>query len=149
MIWLLDVDGVINAQRAGWGREPVHIRVNADYPYTLKYEPKLIKEISLLSKEIDIRWCSTWVPWYQNLNRAFGLDLRPAFTRDRMSYVWEQKVQAARETSPHGLIWTDDEIKYGSFDFDGLLISPDPRFGLRPEDIEQIKEYYARYNSEH
>jgi hypothetical protein len=71
-VWLLDVDGVINASKPGWGGPPVSRRIWANGKHlVVRREPALIARIRELinARAVEVRWCSTWCPWADQLER--------------------------------------------------------------------------------
>lgn len=114
-VWLLDVDGVINANRPGWGAAP---RKGEAYAYsrswTMRWAPALIDRIRELHRSglVEIRWCSTWCAYADQLERLWRLpEFGRAFNEDingRAAAI--AKLAAARAVLAEGrrLIWTDD-----------------------------------------
>jgi hypothetical protein len=159
-VWLLDVDGVVNADRPGWAMAPYRRWVYADGEYRLRWAPKLLQRIRALvhASAVDLRWCTTWCPWAHVLEAAWGLpELPRALTAEQCDrspgQVDTAKVAAARAVRAAGrrLIWTDDtavprvgpilrELTAGG---QGLLIAPASRFGLLPEHMDQIEAFAA------
>lgn len=155
-VWLLDVDGVLNASRPGWGGAPRNgtaYSVGVGYP--MRWAPRLMDRIYALHEahRVEIRWCTTWCDAADQVERLFGL---PRFDR-----VWSHeltgdaaaraKLDAARDVldRQRRLIWTDDT----AVPLDGpvrdeltrsghaLLIAPSPRRGLQPEDLDAIEAF--------
>lgn len=155
-IWLLDVDGVINATRPGWRAAPRSgTTYSAGYPYRLCWAPALITRIHALHRSgaVTIRWCSTWCSDAEEVEHLFGL---PRFDRAwagpiSRNAAAEAKLAEARAVLSHGhrLIWTDDEAvpadgpvrdeltRTGS----ALLIAPIPTRGLQPEHLDTIEAF--------
>ena len=116
-VWLLDVDGVINASEPGWGGPPhkggVWSAVD-QYEYTLHWAPRLIDRIRDLhwNGTVEIVWCTTWCAEADTLERLWSLpSLGRAFTAPlRGSEASAAKLAAARKVLAEGrrLIWTDD-----------------------------------------
>ncbi|GGL41836.1 hypothetical protein GCM10014719_48880 [Planomonospora parontospora subsp. antibiotica] len=73
-VWLLDVDGVINVARPGWGDAP---RSGTAYSgggaYRMRWAPALIDRIRALHRAggVEIRWCSS-----RSVKRTRGVSLR-------------------------------------------------------------------------
>jgi hypothetical protein len=156
-VWTLDVDGVINATKAGWGRGPRHRHV---LTYRLAWEPDLVKAIRDIhtSGLAEVVWSTTWCPDADLLENLWGLPkLRRAWDRyPEGGYVGDLKLNAARQVLAEGnrLIWTDDtetpspevlpDIYREMMDTGrALLIRPKPSRGLRPDDIADIKKFCA------
>lgn len=154
-VWLLDVDGVINASRAGWSSPPHTRTVYAGgFGWKIRWAPQLIQHIRALDDSglVTIQWATSWIDvGVQQLEIELGL---PSFP---LAYLAEDgardhrgaKTGAALEVvrSGHRLIWTDDEAipavgpEREELDAAGaLLIAPSPSRGLRPEHLAQIEE---------
>lgn len=154
-LWLLDVDGVINATRPGWGAAPLRRTVLcAGREWRIRWAPMLTKRIRhlVMTGAVEIQWCSTWCGDTRHLEQALGLpQLESAFVVPQGEYVGDLKVQAARDVHATGrrLIWTDDaEVPlcgplHDRLVSDGraLLIRPDERRGLTPHDMELIEGF--------
>ena len=164
-VWLLDVDGVVNGTgRVGWGSAPRTARVTADgIPYQLRWAPQLITSICALLAVVDVRWATSWIDvGTEDLETAFGLPALPhAYPADASRLNQGRhltqlhraaKTRTALDVVATGrrLIWTDDE----AIPTDGperhllaaagaLLISPDPRRGLREEHLRWIRDFLA------
>lgn len=156
-VWLLDVDGVINAPRAGWDTQPQRSHVTTDgIPFRLSWEPRVVAAIRRLHTTVDsldIRWCTSWCHWAGQLERLWELPrLSRAFHEPINGAALSiAKLAAAREVlaQGHRLIWTDDtevpewgevhdELTAGGR---ALLIAPDDRVGLQPEHLQQIEDF--------
>lgn len=157
-VWLLDVDGVLNANRPGWGAAPRTGYATADgVRYQFRWAPKLISEIRDLGNSglVEINWCTTWCAYIDQIESIFDLPgFSRSFTEDHRDrqLTLETKHLAAMEVIDTGrrLIWTDDDViptsgaLFRSLTAAGsLLISPDWRKGLQPEHIDQIKEFLS------
>jgi hypothetical protein len=62
-IWLLDVDGVLNADKPGRGAPPRRAMAYADGTgWLMRWAPSLIDRIGGLRRAgaVDIRWCTSW-----------------------------------------------------------------------------------------
>ena len=154
-VWLLDVDGVINVRRPGWGAAPFHgVAYTGDIGWRLRWAPALTARIRRLHRDgvLEVRWCSTWCSWPDELARVLrmpGIDLAFGDVVDTSA----AKLGAAHEVLHSGrrLVWTDDvEVPLGGLLFDeltadgrALLIRPDPRSGLTPAHLAAI-EAFAR-----
>lgn len=159
-VWLLDVDGVVNTTRPGWGGAPrrSHVWSGADHTsYVIRWAPALIDRIRDLhvGGEVEVRWCTTWCPEADRLERLWHLPpLLRALDADPMprgADCWPLKLAAARDVlaSGHRLIWTDDEalpqpgaareeLTAGG---QALLIAPRANRGLQPEDLDHIARF--------
>lgn len=153
--WLLDVDGVLNASRPGWGAAPRRgIAVAGAEPWTIRWAPALMRRIRTIhtAGQVEIVWCTTWCPWADQIERLLGLPALGRAWNDEELFgrpALEAKRDAARRALAEGrrLIWTDDDaIPRGPYrvGLDGaLLIEPDPRKGLQPEDLDRIEAFVA------
>lgn len=155
-VWLLDVDGVINANNPGWGAAPRRRSVwssTLSREFTIRWAPSLLTEIRRIHRagEVEIRWCTTWCGDTKELERSLHLPaFEPCWTEYRNGRAGaEAKLAAARAVLAEGrpLIWTDDhEVPLESWDLHAelmaagtaLLIRPDERRGLQPEHIAAI-----------
>jgi len=159
-VWLLDVDGVLNASRAGWGGPPTSRSIVAfDTTWRMRFSPSLIAGIRGLAAAplVEIRWATTWAGHIPDLSRVFALpEFAPAFPmpdgRPTQDLIAPLKLAAALAVVESGrrLIWTDDDaIPDAGPDRDrldaagALLIAPKPSRGLRPEHLDAIAAYTA------
>ncbi|WP_327011038.1 hypothetical protein OHA72_29485 [Dactylosporangium sp. NBC_01737] len=152
-VWLLDVDGVINARKPGWHAAPHHGRAYAaGTAWPMRWAPALTARIRRLhnSGAVEVRWCSTWCAWSDQLERLFRLPPLPcAFTTTADAPA--AKLAAARAVLAAGdhLIWTDDdEVPTAGPLLDeltaagrALLIRPDARRGLTPDHLDEIEAF--------
>ncbi|WP_433076425.1 HAD domain-containing protein [Dactylosporangium sp. CA-052675] len=152
-VWLLDVDGVINVKRPGWGAAPLQGRAYAlGAEWRLRWAPALVQRIRRLHRDgvAEVRWCSTWCAWPGEVERLFKLPgLDRAFGEVPDFSV--AKLAAARTVLREGrrLVWTDDvEVPepgplHDELVRDGraLLIRPDPRRGLQPRHLDAIEAF--------
>lgn len=156
-VWLLDVDGVINASKPDkvWNDIATDYAYGGTGRYYLKWSPTLISRIRdmHLSGRVEVVWCTTWCDYAHNLEKLWELPkLNRAFTDyDENRSVTNVKVMAAHGVLNRGrrLIWTDDdvvprmqhlfadEIDNGN----ALLIGPDEWFGLTKFDIMNIERF--------
>lgn len=156
--WCLDVDGPINASKAGWGRMGTRRHVMG---FRLTWEPKLISAIRDIHTRglAEVVWSTTWCPDADLLENLWHLPkLRRAWeTYPEGNYVGDLKLAAARAALEDGgrLIWTDDMETptpdilsdiYAEMTDTGraLLIRPHYNYGLRPTDIDMIRNFCAK-----
>lgn len=69
-MWLLDVDGVLNATRPGWGSPPRRVSVYADGgDWPMRWAPAIIDRLRGLHQDgaVELRWCGTWCAWADQL----------------------------------------------------------------------------------
>jgi hypothetical protein len=152
-VWLLDVDGVVNAFDPRWEREPLHQDVVDEHGRTflICWAPELLERIRALidAEAVEVRWASTWCGWTEGLERAFGLPALPsAFAVPDGRYVGDVKLAAVRAVLAEGrrLIWTDDmETPEVGPLFDELTADgrafPSAVQGLCPEDMDAIEAF--------
>lgn len=150
-VWLLDVDGVINANRPGWGAAPRRGYAYADgVQWRIRWAPALIGRIRgiHIAGLAEVTWCTTWCSWAEQLERLFGLPPLPRAAVSAGVHAPGEKLAAACEVLTGGrrLIWTDDtEAHEGSLPAGvpdrALLIAPDDRRGLQPEHLDQIDAF--------
>jgi hypothetical protein len=158
-VWLLDVDGVLNAKRPSWHTMPrrAYVADSAGRDWIIRWAPELIARIRKLidAGAVEVRWCTTWCPDADRLEKLWSLpSLGRAFdTVPKSRYVGDLKLAAAREVLASGrrLIWTDDmEVPDFGPLYDeltangqGLLIRPPGREGLSPEHMEVIEQWIS------
>lgn len=157
-VWLLDVDGVVNATRPGWGGAPRKGTAYANgIGYTIRWAPALVDRVRSLRATgvVEIRWCTTWCAFADQIERLWALPpLGRAFVEDiNGTAAAMAKLAAARHVLAEGrrLVWTDDtEVPTAgplfeelTADSKALLIRPSGRCGLQPEDLDAI-EAFAR-----
>lgn len=157
-VWLLDVDGVLNVARPGWGAAPQSgTAYSGGQAYRIRWAPALVTRIRALhhSGLVEIRWCSTWCSDADQIERLLGLP--------RLDRTWHHdispqaaptaKLAAARAVLDQGrrLIWTDDDAIPASGPVRdeltatgrALLIAPMPTRGLQPDDLDTIEAFLA------
>ncbi|WP_047891756.1 hypothetical protein [Micromonospora sp. RV43] len=155
-VWLLDVDGVINASRPGWNAVPWkgYAYENAT-EHKIRWAPQLIARIYELHRAslVEIRWCSTWCAYADQLERLFRLPpLGRAFHDDVRGIAASiAKLAAVRQVlaERRPLIWTDDDETptagplYDELTAGGqaLLIRPRTGRGLRPQHLDAIEAF--------
>ncbi len=157
-MWLLDVDGVINATRPGWSAAP---RRGMAYclgdGYQMRWAPGLVRRIREVAAggDVTVRWCTTWCAEAEQLERLFGLPPLERAWREPISAgaAPTAKLVAARAVLAGGqrLVWTDDDALPGDSAVRealtaggrALLIAPRPNRGLQPEHVEAIASFLA------
>lgn len=156
-VWLLDVDGVVNASRPGWHAAPRVGNASAGgVSFRIRWAPALAQRIRELhrSGRVEIRWASTWNPWVGEIERLLALPpLARAFNEPVTGEGARQaKLAAAHAVLAEGrrLIWTDDEaIPEDRSKLAGaLLIEPLYRQGLQPEDMDRIEAFLSEVPNE-
>jgi hypothetical protein len=155
-VWLLDVDGVINVNRPGWGGLPRRgYAVTGGLVFPMRWAPALIERIRTIQRcdGVEICWCSTWCSDADEIERLMGLPpLDRAWLDERTGPAASAaKLAAARRVlaNGHRLVWTDDaEVPSSGPVYDeltangrALLIAPSPSRGLQPEHLDQIETF--------
>jgi hypothetical protein len=149
-VWLLDVDGVINATRPGWGATPRKQRV---WSKSSKCEFTRIQRIHR-DGLAEIRWCTTWCCDAEVLENQWHLpEMGRSFVEPINGYAASvAKLAAARQVLADGcrLVWTDDaEVSQPGNDLhdeltaggQALLIAPRESRGLQPDDLDRIETF--------
>lgn len=167
-VWLLDVDGVLNASAPGWSGAPVTRTAYAGAAaFRLCFAPALMRRIRAVYERggVEVRWATTWVDHIDQVIRVmhlpgwacafkFGIDGADADTSkhdaDAAKYAAALHVV---ETECRPLIWTDDEAipaegsnAYRRLRLAGprvLLIRPRSSRGLQPEHLDQIHRFLS------
>ena len=84
VVWLLDVDGVINANRPRWHAAPTTRRVaGGGREWVVRWAPALVQRIRqlVMGGVVDVCWCSTWCGDTGHLESALGLPTLPPAPR--------------------------------------------------------------------
>jgi hypothetical protein len=164
-VWLLDVDGVVNARRPAFDAPFAQGHAFVDgVTYRLQWAPALTRYIKSVHKRraAEVRWATTWVDHILQVERLLRLpSLETAFRVREVQGTdgdvdpAELKLRAALhvvEVERRPLIWTDDDAiptsgpdlgRLQDADVPVLLLAPDPYEGLRPEDLTRIDEFLA------
>lgn len=159
-VWLLDVDGVVNARRPAWDQPFAQGHAFVDgVTYRLQWAPALTRYIKSIHKRraAEVRWATTWVDHVHQVERLLRLPaFRTAFTGLGASPAVaapERKLAAALhviEVERRPLIWTDDDAipvagadrqRLEEAETPVLLLAPDPFEGLCPEHVERIDAF--------
>lgn len=166
----LDVDGVLNASFNGakWGQgtrmagvaEPKFDSFGAPagirHRFNMLWNSRLVDALNTL--DVDLAWLTTWradapgvVAPLMGINLK-GRVLPPESGETTFpSIAWkvESLLDDLRHHETERFIWIDDEIDPSiakavkDLHPQGLLIGPDPNWGITPGDIERIKTYLA------
>lgn len=157
-VWLLDVDGVLNATRPGWSAAPRNgTAYGGGHPYRLRWAPALITRIRALHQagSVTLRWCSTWCADADQVERLFAL---PPLERSWTGPISHSAAPAAKLAAAHAvldqghrLIWTDDDAVPTSGPVHdelvatgcALLIAPLANRGLQPEHLDTIEAFLS------
>jgi hypothetical protein len=148
---LLDVDGVLNAPKAGWSRAPSKGWAYAQgQSWKMQYEPQVMAKLRALNSQPAVRilWATTWVGDTEQLEYLFKLPALLSAGLTSMSISDKQKAAAEVVASGDDLIWIDDqaiplsgELWEKLISAKALLIRPKPSRGLRPEDFDKIDAF--------
>lgn len=174
-VWLLDIDGVVNALKPtkterefSWpGAEWVEGRADTfggdQFPITASVP--LLEYIRRVHAEnlVEIRWLTTWGSGAEHLCKLLDLPMfpvqlePPANWRDHRLIWW--KLPEARKvfySEQRPVIWTDDDAAWyvprgtrRSLRRDGmLLITPSEHHGLTATDVEAVDRYIMRSHTD-
>jgi hypothetical protein len=160
-VWLLDVDGVLNVPKPGWSAPPRRSTAYAEgVAWGMRWAPKLVTRIRELhgAGVVEVRWCTTWCPWADQLERMMGL---PALQRSlpddvargpSLPRAGAKLAVAFAVLNEEGrrLVWTDDDAipvqgrdDRRALEADGraLLIAPPYARGLQPAHLDEIERW--------
>ncbi|MDQ1288640.1 MAG: hypothetical protein QG622_2206 [Actinomycetota bacterium] len=161
-VWLLDVDGVVNARHPAWDQPYAQGHAFVDgVTYRLQWAPALTRFIKSVHKRraAEVRWATTWVDHVHQVERllrlpAFHTAFRGLGTSPAVGAP-ERKLEAALhvvEVERRPLIWTDDDAipmagedrrRLEDAGVPMLLLAPDPFEGLTPAHLEAIEAFLA------
>jgi hypothetical protein len=161
-IWLLDVDGVLNAvtsspDAAVWPDYRSGYATARSRRWPITWSPSVVEAVrnTHRSRAAEVLWLTTWDDDANgDLADLLGLPPLPVAgradeTADETTRGW-WKLQAARrvhEADPsRPLIWTDDDLAFDPeavawISSRGLGISPETRNGLERADLEAIARF--------
>lgn len=159
-VWLLDVDGVINANRPEWGAAPRQATAyTPSGSWKLRWAPALVAQIRAWHREgrVEVRWATTWCPDAGQLEHLWGLPpLHRCLSDDEAAdrqLASAAKLRAALavvELEGRPLIWTDDDaIPTEGPELDRLrdapqltlLLAPQQNRGLSRQHVEDIASF--------
>lgn len=154
-VWLLDVDGVLNATRPGWSAAPkTAMAYDKGIGWRLRWAPALLDRVRLViaSGLVDVRWCTTWCNAADQLERLFRFPELPRALSPEDLFIDKDraKLDAALSVVDAGqrLIWTDDDVipvagpeRAKLIDAGALLIAPKSRYGLTRAHIDEIEVF--------
>lgn len=161
-IWLLDVDGVLNAVTAD---VPDGYKQTRSDRWGIVYHPAVIERIAELHRGgvVEVRWLTTWceraaeilapdlsLPYF----KVEGADLH-AVTPEPNGWWKSAAAQRVSEAEPHrALIWTDDDLEdaeaNGEVDWlrdrtaGTLALSCNWRTGLTSANLDRIEKFCER-----
>lgn len=163
----IDVDGVINASQGDFVWQHTNSEGECDpngdgFRYLITWVPAMIYALKTL--DVEVVWLTTWcmaAPREIGGLTGFGQEARvllplhgrevtfPSINWKRASLVADQKAD------PSLFIWVDDELglseeglKLALPDTPRLLLQPDAKTGITPNDVERMKEF-IKSNSSH
>lgn len=172
-VWLLDIDGVINANPY---QKPTHVWPEGDWIETQVADSNgrkwpfmtaapvidFIQDVVWQDKA-EVIWLTTWQNDAQKVAAEFRVPelavvTNPMDKRHRVSWIhtwW--KLQEALAIADWGrpIIWTDDDIGLEVRGFwkdrirdkiNSLLISPNGNEGLHPKHLARIEEFLKEEN---
>lgn len=160
-LWLLDVDGVLNAV---CGTLPPGYKRRSINGYDITWNPAIVTRMRQLHETgvVEIRWLTTWChDAATKIAPALGLPLDCIVEgaddhRNTDHKTWWKSPAAKRlsDAEPdRALIWTDDDLtdaeRNGEVDWlrdrtgPTLAISPDWRCGLTPKLLARIEAFLA------
>lgn len=158
-LWLMDVDGVLNAvgarppRLAGHWTEWKRTRANA---YSIQYSPQLIARVQGLVDEglVEVQWLTTW--WNEIGHLPFTgwhhwtvANSKEEFL-DNIGGAWWKLPVAQRVYEPgRKMVWTDDDLRTDAEALDWvdankpyvLDVAPQPTLGLTPEHLDTIERF--------
>lgn len=165
-LWLLDVDGVLNAVVADVPHLYERLRADAaGRGWNITYDPAIIKRIADLhvSGRVEVRWLTTWCQdAATSLAPALGLPpfvvegVPEFYRRHGIDRWWKSPAaKALSDAEPErALIWTDDDLDYSERVGDvpwlaqrtgpTLALAPNPRTGLTADNLDRIEAFIAR-----
>lgn len=170
-VWLLDIDGVINALGSefacatAWPGDDWHsgwaTAADGDKFWITAAEP-VLEFIRRVHEEglAEIRWLTTWRGAAVNVARLLNLPRFPCqqeypsstgAQKERAHYVWWKQPCAEHvvEVEQRSLVWTDDDLhrelsikaRHKLQKAGALLVRPDDITGLGPADLTRIENY--------
>lgn len=168
-VWLLDIDGVLNAvggsqvYRSRWSTSPwrrTNLMIGAEGPFHIKVAEPVIEFIRNVHEQglVEIRWHTTWQHEARKLADwldlpTFSVHQAPEYLFRHVSDNWWKLPAAKRVITDENrrLLWTDDEIRYEVrpddqviHHPDNLIITTDDRYGLSPDELSKINEYLEK-----
>jgi hypothetical protein len=154
-VWLLDVDGVVNALDPGVTAWP-DFRTFRARGFVIRFSPTLLGRIADLHSagRVEVQWLTTW--WDSAnayLAEEFGLpELGVANTEEEFAFRggwWKLPVAQRLAAAGRRLVWTDDDLdhvddatawvreQHGRV----LALSPNTYVGLTPEDLAAVEAW--------
>lgn len=159
-VWLLDVDGVINALMPHRSHHQAWVADHLGREFLIRFDPRIITQIIQLTEIVDIHWCTTWgEDAVSYLSPALGLPTFPVEDpkRDYESLVaglgwWKYWRFLESRSYLFPTVWTDDDIPddlmhHHRSDPDSLIIRTNPYNGLSLENLQQIESWVQSLES--
>lgn len=165
-VWLLDIDGVLNAvggRNVFRNKWPESLWLESEYtvhgsgPYRVVVAQPVVDFINLVHGQglVEVRWHTTWQHDALRLGEWLKLPSFPVHPAPEYLATfkrgWWKLPGAYRVTKENrSLIWTDDDIRYEIrpnnqlYQPSNLIISPDDRYGLSPDDLDKIKTFLEK-----
>jgi hypothetical protein len=148
---LLDIDGVIFADRPQWD-DAQWVTATADgMAYHAMYSPNLVDLLKRLAAAsgADLTLCSTWCVDPDDLLRVLECPIPSAFGREAWVNIRAAKLAAAQAVVDAGrpLVWIDDEAipaGFGAGNPNVLAVAPRAGFGLSPLGISKIGAFLSQ-----
>lgn len=163
-IWLLDIDGVLNAMvdrdtlaHPHWTdllKKPVPTSFGVEYDLVIS--GTVIDFINThAAYGVDIRWATTW---QHDANKfvapTFGLPQLPVGAEEQgpSDYFYKERAALIAIDKGRPLIWTDDDAirlmvrkDIEESGVPNLMIEPDPRVGLTPAHLDAISAFLIEH----
>lgn len=156
-IWLLDIDGVINAMNLdpNEGYKSVIAKSYLD-DFTINYNPVIIDAINNISEKVSVVWCTTWGQEAVSVITPL-LGLKTFEVTSPCSYYedasigdswWKFNRFKASIELGYKVLWTDDDVnnkllKRHPKRNSQFILRPDYRTGLTMNDIEDIRAWIS------
>lgn len=173
-LWLLDIDGVVNALARGplpdtWPEDDwvqrliiTEIPERGVMPLPILAARRVLEFVAEThhSDRAEIRWHSTWraaaVTAFApalGLPTTIPISVAPEWLGRPIAHWW--KLPAAQRAVAAGrtLIWTDDDLRLypdeaaALAEDGGLLIAPYAEVGLTPEELDRIAEFLDKHSA--
>lgn len=163
-IWLLDVDGVLNAvtsqvDQGVWPEWRTGAARADGRSYPITFAPRLMDRIRSVHQQglAEIRWLTTWGhDANRELRRLLNLPEFPVVGTPSGAAAWWKLPLAQQVALEHRpLVWTDDDLAYAAeavswldgLDLPALAIAPSPDVGLRPEHVDRIIQFTREHGA--
>lgn len=126
--------------------------------FRMRWNSRLIEGLNAL--DVEWVWTTTWRDDAPGVGKLMGLtheNVRVLHPRsgisDFPSIGWKyEEVLREQQSDPTPFIWVDDELadlplaaRERIFSLGGLMIAPDPNFGMTPRQVEMMREYISEH----